>query len=207
MIDYKKKSKESFDKQADTYDMGIKGEHAKKLYKTLMDKIKDENFKTVLDVGCGTGNMLNMIINKYNDVEAYGIDISDKMLLKAKEKLGDRAYLTLGDSENLPYKDDKFDLIMCNDSFHHYPNPVNVLKEFHRVLKSGGVLILGDCWQPTVSRFIMNFCIKLGVTNCGDVKMYSEQEICSMLRKASFKNIKFELVNDKSYLVKSVKML
>lgn len=207
MIDYKKKSKESFDKQAATYDKDFNGEHARHLYKRMLELIGNVDSKTILDVGCGTGNILNMILNKYNNVDVYGIDISDKMLEKAKEKLTVRAHLTLGDSEKLPYEDNKFDLIMCNDSFHHYPNPKNVLKEFFRVLKNGGMLILGDCWQPTISRAIMNFFIKFNITNCGDVKMYSEKEICNMLEVANFKNIKFELVNDRSYLVKSIKVL
>ncbi|NRT80592.1 class I SAM-dependent methyltransferase [Clostridium beijerinckii] len=205
MVDYKKKSKESFDKQASTYDKDFNGGHARKIYKRVLESIGDANSKRILDVGCGTGNILNMILNNYSNVSAHGIDISDNMLEKAKEKLKDRASLVLGDSENLPYESSMFDIIICNDSFHHYPNPKNVLKEFYRVLKINGILILGDCWQPPVSRTIMNVFIKFGITNCGDVKMYSETEICTLLRKANFKNVEFELVNDRSYLVKSIK--
>ncbi|HGM3450483.1 TPA: class I SAM-dependent methyltransferase [Clostridioides difficile] len=43
--------------------------------------------------------------------------------------LGNDATLILGDSERLPFEDSSFDAIVCNDSFHHYPQPDIVEKE------------------------------------------------------------------------------
>lgn len=81
----------------------------------------------------------------------------------------------------------------CNDSFHHYPAPMNVLREVHRVLKPGGTFLMGDCWQPLVGRIIMNFYMRHSKE--GDVKIYSEAEIVSMLSKY-FRNVSWEQIGN-----------
>ena len=45
------------------------------------------------------------------------------MIEEAGKKLGKAARLQVGDAEQLPYKDNFFDVVVCNASFHHYPNP------------------------------------------------------------------------------------
>ena len=64
------------------------------------------------------------------------------MLEKSKEKLLNTAELSLGDAELLPYENDYFDLLICSDSFHHYPNPQKAIEEFYRVLKTDLVLLI-----------------------------------------------------------------
>ena len=49
----------------------------------------------------------------------YGIDISEEMLKKAKEKVLDTVTLSLGDAEHLPFENGKFDCLLCTDRFHH----------------------------------------------------------------------------------------
>ena len=123
----------------------------------------------------------------------YGIDLSEKMLHVAKSKLPEQVKLLLGDSEALPFPDNTFDVVYCNDSFHHYPAPMNVLREVHRVLKLGGTFLMGDCWQPLVGRIIMNFYMRHSKE--GDVKIYSEAEIVSMLSKY-FRNVSWEQIGN-----------
>jgi ubiquinone/menaquinone biosynthesis C-methylase UbiE len=68
-------------------------------------------------------------------IKLYGLGISEKMIEIAKKNLGNKAELRVGDSEYMPWEDDSFDVIVCNASFHHYPNPKKVLLEMKRVLK------------------------------------------------------------------------
>ena len=123
----------------------------------------------------------------------YGIDISEEMLAVAKSKLPEQVQLLLGDSELLPFSDGSFDVVYCNDSFHHYPSPQNVLREVHRVMKPGGTFLMGDCWQPYVGRVIMNFYMRHSKE--GDVKIYSEAELVSML-STYFHNVSWKQVGD-----------
>ena len=86
-------------------------------------------YRTATDLGCGTGEMLKLIFQKDTHKELCGIDLSEEMLAVAKSKLPEQVKLLLGDSESLPFPDNTFDVVYCNDSFHHYPAPQNVLKE------------------------------------------------------------------------------
>jgi len=202
MIRNKEKSKIAFNQQAATYDEDIKGQHARNLYPVLLKELTGLDFNTVLDLGCGTGAVMQAIFELFPDKRVYGIDISENMLQKAKEKLKDKATLTLGDSEHLPYANEMFDVVYCNDSFHHYPAPEKVIAEVYRVLKPTGSFIISDCWQPFFGRIFMNAFMRF--SNEGDVKMYSKHEICSLL-DLHFQNIIWQKVNHTSFIVCSTK--
>ena len=73
MKDKKKLSKDTFNLQATTYDIDKNGAHARTLYPYIIDKLSDISFDNVLDVGCGTGEILNTIKNIYPAVSLYGI--------------------------------------------------------------------------------------------------------------------------------------
>ena len=49
-------------------------------------------------------------------------------------KIGEEVQLKLGDSEAMPWEDESFDVIFCNASFHHYPNPKTALSEMKRLV-------------------------------------------------------------------------
>ena len=125
--------------------------------------------------------------------EVCGIYLSEEMLAVAKSKLPEKVKLFLGDSELLPFPDIALDVVYCNDSFHHYPAPQNVIREVHRVLKPGGTFLMGDCWQPFVGRMIMNFYMRHSKE--GDVKIYSETELVSMLAEY-FHDVSWEQIGN-----------
>ena len=152
----------------------------------------------ILDLGCGTGALLKEIKELNIAEQLFGIDISPNMLEIAKNKLGNDATLILGDSERLPFEDSSFDAIVCNDSFHHYPQPDIVEKEVSRCLKQNGVFIIGDCWQPIGARQIMNYYMKH--SNSGDVKIYSKKEMLLLLSK-DFHEIEWKSFGTRSCLI------
>lgn len=63
------------------------------------------------------------------------------MIKIAGDKLPENAKLYLGDANHLPFKTESFDLLICTDSFHHYPNPQVAIDKFYRVLKNEGYLL------------------------------------------------------------------
>lgn len=193
MNDLKEKSKAAFNQQAATYDTDMRGQHARSLYPILLERLSHISYQSALDLGCGTGEMIKQIMQSDNHKELYGIDLSEEMLSVAKGKLPDQVKLLLGDSESLPFPDNFFDVVYCNDSFHHYPAPQNVLSEVQRVLKPGGTFLMGDCWQPYIGRMIMNFYMRHSKE--GDVKIYSEAEMVSMLSEY-FHDVSWERIGN-----------
>lgn len=189
----KENSKKSFDRQAEVYDNSRYGAHARLQYNSILNRIREVAPSSLLDVGCGTGEMLKLLNYINPQMELTGIDISAKMLEKAKFKLNGKACLILGDAEKLPFKDNSFDVVICNDSFHHYPSPISVLCEFYRVLKPGGFLLISDYCICFPLRQLMNIFIRF--SHDGDVRIYSRKEFLKMLSKVSFENASYEKIN------------
>jgi len=146
----------------------------------VLETIKGIKFNKVLDLGCGTGVILEEISHTNNMADLYGLDLSENMIAQATQRMGTKAELSIGDAENLPYEDDSFDLICCVESFHHYPNPSKSLSEINRVLKKDGLFLLCDTWIKSPARQIMNFFIRFN--SDGDIHIYSEKEIVKLLK-------------------------
>ena len=195
--DYKIESREKFHKQAEKYDSGNKGKHARSLYESVINKLDELSFNNLLDVGCGTGNLLSLINTRY-DTQIAGVDLTPKMLNIARIKLGDDADLKVADSEDLPFEDNKFDMVICTDSFHHYPHPENVLKEIRRVLELDGMIIIADPYTPTPLRQMVNLYFKL--SRSGDVKIYSESDIRNLLENTGFESVKYEQTGPNAFI-------
>lgn len=92
-----------------------------------------------------------------------------------------------------------FDLLICNDSFHHYPAPAKALSEFRRVLRPEGRLMISDYHVGFPLRQLMNLFIRFG--RDGDVRIYSRKEIVHLLSEASFGDISYESVHTTGCIV------
>lgn len=175
-------TREYFDSNAKDYDNSPDGRFVRCMYREIVDRAAAKNPTSVLDVGCGNGNILMQLL----DIGAalYGLDLSPNMIAEAERRLGERASLTVGDAERLPYEDHTFDLVICNASFHHYPHPDAVLGEIRRVLKPRGTFILGDPTAPAPVRALLNLSFQ--GKRAGDFKIYGKKEIYRMLAARGF---------------------
>jgi ubiquinone/menaquinone biosynthesis C-methylase UbiE len=106
--------------------------------KELFEKIEG---KKILEVGVGTGKNLEFYST---DKEVTGIDFSEKMLEKAKNKSKDKDHVTLMemDAEKMTFEDNTFDTVVTSCVFCSVPDPVKGLKEIRRVCKNGGKVIM-----------------------------------------------------------------
>lgn len=181
----KERSRAAFDAQAPTYDTGREGAHARRLYPHVVNALQRAlgalAAPAVLDLGCGTGALARAIMEAVPGCRLTGIDLSPAMAQTATKRLGDDAEVFLGDAEHLPFPDGVFDAVCCNDSFHHYPDPERAAFQAWRVLKAGGVLVVGDVWQPAPARAIMNAWMPYSKE--GDVRIYSEAEMREILER------------------------
>ena len=107
----------------------------------LLDLQADDR---VLDVGCGTGFATEGLLERTERV--HGLDQSRHQLERAWAKFGktDRVRFYRGDAERLPFADDAFDAVWSSGSIEYWPDPVAALREFRRVVRpGGGVLVVG----------------------------------------------------------------
>jgi ubiquinone/menaquinone biosynthesis C-methylase UbiE len=109
---------------------------------------------TVLDVGSGTGTLLNTIAAQVDGrARLHGLDASKEMIEFARRKSrrkGVTAEFRTGSALGLPYADGKFDVVFCTFVMHHLPEEMRpvALREMRRVLREGGRLVLADFGKP-----------------------------------------------------------
>lgn len=116
--------------------------------------------KTILDAGCGYGRLMKKF-SMYTEKVA-GIDISGEMLKEAKKYLSDSSRLHKGSVANLAFKDQSFDIVICDRVLMHLTklDMKTGLLEFKRVLKPGGIILFsvphGLSWCYSVRSFIFS---------------------------------------------------
>lgn len=151
---------------------------------------------TFLDIGCGAGFALGRIAALINGKgQFYGIDLSQKMIDKATEnfKGEDNFHFIKANAESIPLDTEAFDIIICNNSFHHYLHPVKALKEMWRLLKSDGRVYILD---PTANYLFLRLVDRIiKLTEHEHVKMYSTKEFRSMFAEAGLKYIDTAVLN------------
>ena len=186
--EYKKLSIKEFTEAAKVYDSGHAGiyEMCKDDYPPILAELEKEAFTDVLDCGCGTGPMLELLHDKYPDKHYVGLD---EMIHVAQAKNLSNTEFLVGDSENLPFDEGTFDAIICSNSFHHYPNPQNFFNSAYRVLRRGGRLILRDYTSSDFVVWLMNH-IEMPLANLcghGDVKILKATEFTAMAENAGLR--------------------
>jgi demethylmenaquinone methyltransferase / 2-methoxy-6-polyprenyl-1,4-benzoquinol methylase len=152
---------EMFDSIANSYDflnhflsLGIDRKWRKKAVRIIANAYKNPR---ILDVATGTGDLSIASIN-IDPEHITGIDISPKMLEIGKEKirrkgLTGRIELMQGDSENIPFNDNSFDVVMVGFGVRNFADPLKGLSEMRRVLRNGGMLLVLEFSKPVLFPF------------------------------------------------------
>ena len=188
--EYKLLSIKEFTQAAKIYDSGHSGiyEMCKDDYPPILEELEKESFHDVLDCGCGTGPMIQLLNEKYPDKHYVGLDLTPEMIRVAQAKRLSNTEFIVGDSENLPFAEESFDAVICSNSFHHYPNPQNFFDSTYQVLRKGGRLILRDYTSSDFIVWLMNH-LELPLANLtghGDVKICKVTEFIAMAEKSGF---------------------
>jgi demethylmenaquinone methyltransferase/2-methoxy-6-polyprenyl-1,4-benzoquinol methylase len=141
--------------------------------KKAIQYLKPFQPKQLLDVATGTGDFAIQAL-ALNPEKIIGIDISAGMLEVGKRKIvdrhvSDRIELMLGDSENLPFEDGKFDAVTVAFGVRNFENLERGLREINRVLKPNGQLVVLEFSKPQKFPFrqVYNFYFKFVLPKIG----------------------------------------
>lgn len=107
----------------------------------------DHSRMTVLEVGSGAGNGLNLVSRIFGFKALTGVDLSANAVRAANARFA-RPGLRYrqGDAEHLPLGDAEVDVALNVESSHCYPSPLRFLNEVARVLKPGGYFVHADAF-------------------------------------------------------------
>lgn len=116
---------------------------ALKEMKQFLEKKKNLAGFSVLDMGCGTGQLICEMaseLNRYN-LDITGVDLSQGMIDQARKKINNATFVRVDASEFDPGHR-QYDVITCLNSFPYYPDPEQVLSSLLKMLKKDGILII-----------------------------------------------------------------
>ena len=170
--------------------------HGINLSKTYHKERQDSAFKhlnpkkrdIILDAGCGNGVLTIRIAKKCKKI--YGIDISKNAFAKARKKAPKNLIFKKMDIEHLKFKDKFFNKIVCVETLEHVLHPKKVLREFSRVIKSNGILVLS---YPTINKTtISKIQSKLKINKPLSVSEHlTEWDYATLIKRIEKKGFKF----------------
>ena len=96
----------------------------------------------VVEVGFGGGALLALILAR-RPAELVGVDISEEVVARGRRRFGRQARIVAGSAESLPLESAAFDAVCSLNSIYFWQDPLWAMREFARVLRPGGRLVLG----------------------------------------------------------------
>lgn len=181
--------RQEYSRLADHYDTRWKPYVAASIRETLK-RVDVKSGEAILDVGCGTGELLEALSRSDPGAKLSGMDLSAEMLQVARGKLGTPVVLKEGRAEALPFKDSLFNLVISTNVFHFVRHPGTALFEIRRVLKPGGMVLITDWCDDYLACRVCD--IFLRAFSRGHFRTYSSRECYRLLGKADFREIKVE---------------
>jgi demethylmenaquinone methyltransferase/2-methoxy-6-polyprenyl-1,4-benzoquinol methylase/phosphoethanolamine N-methyltransferase len=163
---------------------------ARRLRKTTVDQALIRPGNSVLDVGCGTGEVTLLAKTRAKQGSVYGIDPAPEMIAVARKKASRKGLeidFRVGVIEALPFADSSIDVVTSSLMMHHLPQDLKErgLVEIYRVLKPGGRLLIADFTRPTgsfLNHLFISFTRHQGLQS-------GIEDLQKLLKKAGFGQI------------------
>lgn len=188
----RKKASMRFDDWASTYEGSFIWRHYfVPLHDTLQERVAGVRGAAILDIGCGTGDMLRRFALA-GGASLTGVDESENMLAVARELSdgADIAYLR-ATAESLPFPDETFDIVTSCVAFHHFPDPEASVMEMRRVLRGGGRVFIVDLADE---RLAGKVTLAYGRMKRADDRYFNTAGVRALLSDAGFASIGDERV-------------
>ena len=160
---------------------------------TLRETLKRLDIKPtdrMLDIGCGTGSLLQAISTKHPSINLIGLDISREMLTIGCNKQINKCNFITGQAQCLPFRSKSFDVVVSCNAFHYWRNPEACLREIARVLKPQGRIVITDWCDDYVACKICDLFLRM--FNRAHFKTYRKDACERLLRDTGYGNVRIE---------------
>jgi len=158
----------------------------KSIYENVARVLELQPEDELIEVGCGNGYFLKKYASHVHSIA--GLDLSELAVKLVTKKNKERiaagtAEFVRGEASKLPWEDNKFSVATAMGSFTGFPEPLDSLKEMHRVLRSGGRAVIGIEWNAEDGLDHTKHVEKYGM------RMYTEDEVRAMMKEAGLSDI------------------
>ena len=180
-------SRRWFDRRAGRYEGGATSRWRDPVQQASLAAVDLTGDDVLLDVGCGTGAASRAAgpVAKF----VVGVDLAPEMIRRATELATgvENVRFLVADSEQLPFDDGEFTAVLCSNSFHHYPDPLQAVREMARVLATDGRLVISDACADLATARIADAVLRR--IEPGHVRLYRSSELGSFLQRSGFSRV------------------
>ena len=145
----------------------------------------DAHYPVVADVGCGYGQSLKKLNDRFHPARLIAMDIDLEMVEAARRESRlnslDNLECMRCSSSSIDLGDNSVDMLFCHQTFHHLIYQNEAILEYFRVLKPGGVLLFAE----STKRYINSWIIRLLFRHPMSVQKTAEEYI-ALIRNAGF---------------------
>lgn len=176
-------------------------EHHYPLTSWGLEMVQLSSSDTILDIGCGGGRTISMLVERAPDGKVYGIDHSPDCVAWSAEY--NRSLIKEGQAEvfhasveKTPFQDNYFNLVVAVETIYFWPNILDCFKEIHRIIKPGGnLLIVNEMYLSEAFREINEEHMATE-----QMTIYSPEQLEQLLKDAGFINVSIDLVEAENWL-------
>jgi ubiquinone/menaquinone biosynthesis C-methylase UbiE len=151
----------------------------------------------MLDIGTGPGHIPVLVCQRDPAARVIGVDLSRHMLHVAERRRReagvDRIEYKLADAKELPFADGHFDTVFSNTILHHIPDPAPFIAEAHRVLRSGGTLLIRDLFRPDDQAQVDALVARYAADCTAQQRQLFRASLCAALTPDELRRLVFEL--------------
>lgn len=141
----------------------------------------------VLDLGCGSGLLLERLAGIAPGGARVGVDRTPEMLALARRRLGAEVALALARAEQLPFASSCFDWVVSTSALHHFRAPEDTLSEIRRVLRPGGRVVIGDWCADFFAMRLLDRWRR--IVSASHQRCYTSTQLARLLERAGFEAI------------------
>ncbi|WP_069999056.1 class I SAM-dependent DNA methyltransferase [Cellulosilyticum sp. I15G10I2] len=169
----------------------------REIIKEIRKIIKPSVGYHILDMGCGTGQLIREMQEVFKDVPICytGVDISPKMIEAARSRDKCGTYINCSVQDFSDAKE-AYDIVVCSHSFPYYPSKEKVFHKFRGLLKEEGTLLLAQASVNTVYDMIAMFFVKFTTSSAEYLSLKKIQA----LAKGSFKLMHIQRIKEKWFM-------
>lgn len=176
------------------YSLGPTRREVKKIVLPLLEK---NNKLKILDIGCGTGQLIKEISDHYNKVNYLGIDVAENMIEVAKKNnRGKNVKFKTSSIESFE-SNEKYDIIICTHAFPYFPNKQEMIKKMAGLCNKKGQVIIVNSSTNSLKDLIINFFLKATTSKA---KYLSIDEMKKLFKSAKLKVKQIEVIRERFYM-------
>lgn len=171
------------------------GPTRREVLKIVLPLLKKNNKLNILDIGCGTGQLIKDINNEIEVINYLGIDVSENMIKEAQKANKKLKFKTIP-IEKFNSKE-KFDIVICTHAFPYFPDKESVIQKIHDITNNNATIIIANSSTNSLKDLLINFFLKATTSKASYLSIDKMKELFT---KSKLKLSEVKIIREKKYM-------